>query len=94
MISIYGPTYQRSELEKDGFWDSLTAACTTNNNTKPIVIGDFNARPGTCERPGSSMSAVYPGQENNYRTAVKTYVVFSAIKTLLGSSVAFRVTLS
>ena len=49
IVSIYGPTYQRSDAEKERFWDCLTQACDINNNTTPIIMGDFNARPGTCE---------------------------------------------
>ena len=65
-VSVYGPTYQRSDDCKTRFWDSLAAACDNINQTSTaIVLGDFNARAGTSMRAGESDVVGRFGGERN-----------------------------
>ena len=47
VISIYAPTHQRSEQEKEIFWQEIrNAVLTTPSGDLLVVMGDFNARVG------------------------------------------------
>ena len=46
LISVYGPTMQRPELEKEQFYEQLGECITSAKGDAVIVLGDFNARVG------------------------------------------------
>jgi hypothetical protein len=45
LISVYGPTHQRPEAEKETFWGDLTV-CSDIRGSQLLVGGDMNARIG------------------------------------------------
>lgn len=46
LISVYGPTMQRSQEEKEQFYEQLGDCLDDARNDKIIVLGDLNARVG------------------------------------------------
>ena len=46
VISVYAPTMQRSEVEKEMFYEQLGDCITKAKGDSIIVLGDFNARVG------------------------------------------------
>lgn len=44
VISVYAPTMQRSEVEKEMFYEQLGDCITKTKGDSIIVLGDFNAR--------------------------------------------------
>ena len=47
LVSVYAPTMQRPESEKDGFWDDLQSVWDTLPSREPAwILGDLNARVG------------------------------------------------
>lgn len=46
LVSVYGPTMQRSNEEKEHFYESLNTVVNANKQDQIIVLGDFNARVG------------------------------------------------
>ena len=47
LMSVYGPTIQRSDQEKEHFYESLNAVVNTDKQDRIIVLGDLNARVGS-----------------------------------------------
>ena len=47
LMSVYDPTMQRSDEEKEHFYESLNAVVNTDKQEKIIVLGDLNARVGS-----------------------------------------------
>ena len=47
LMSAYGPTMQRSDEEKEHFYESLNAVVNTDKQDRIIVLGDLNARVGS-----------------------------------------------
>ena len=47
LVSVYGPTMQRSDEEKEHFYESLNAVVNTDKQDRIIVLGDLNARVGS-----------------------------------------------
>ena len=46
LVSVYGPTMQRSDEEKEHFYGSLNAV-NTDKQERITVLGDLNARVGS-----------------------------------------------
>ena len=46
IVSVYGPTMQRPQEEKESFYSQLSNAIKPNKGDYIIVLGDFNARVG------------------------------------------------
>ena len=46
LISAYGPTMQRSDQEKESFYESLGVVLDSAKHDKIIILGDLNARVG------------------------------------------------
>ena len=46
LISVYGPTMQRTQEEKEQFYEQLGDCLDDARNDKIIVLGDLNARVG------------------------------------------------
>ena len=46
LISVYGPTMQRSQEEKEHFYESLTQTLSSNRDDTTVIRGDVNARVG------------------------------------------------
>ena len=44
LTSVYGPTMQRSQEEKEHFYESLTQTLSSNRDDTTIIRGDLNAR--------------------------------------------------
>ena len=47
LMSVYGPTMQRSDEEKEHFYGSLNAVVNTDKQDRIIVLGDLNASVGS-----------------------------------------------
>ena len=47
LISVYGPTMQRPEFDKEKFYEQLGECIINAKGDAIIVLGDFNARVGT-----------------------------------------------
>ena len=52
LISVYGPTMQRSQEEKEQFYEKLRDCIDNEKEDNIIIIGDLNARVGKKERVG------------------------------------------
>ena len=46
LVSVYAPTLQHSQEEKELFYSQLSNAIKSNNGDQLIILGDFNARVG------------------------------------------------
>ena len=46
IVSVYGPTMQCPDNEKEHFYESLNQVVNSNKHDKSIVLGDLNARVG------------------------------------------------
>lgn len=46
LISVYGPTIQRTQEEKEQFYEQLGGVLDNAGNDSVIVLGDLNARVG------------------------------------------------
>lgn len=46
LISVYGPTMQRTQKEKERFYENLGECVDDAKNDSIIILGDFNARVG------------------------------------------------
>ena len=62
-VSAYGPGCERSEEERDEFWNDLTR-CVDGLNTRNyvVVLGDLNARVGDGEVEGVVGKYGVPGE--------------------------------
>ena len=59
VISVYAPTFQCSDVEKEGFYDNLGAMLkSTNSRDELVVMGDFNARVGIQDLAESEQSGI------------------------------------
>ena len=47
LVSVYAPTMQRSQEEKELFYQCLTNVLRTERDDLLIILGDFNARVGS-----------------------------------------------
>ena len=47
IVSVYGPTMQRTDNEKEHFYESLNQVVNSNKSDKLIILGDLNARVGS-----------------------------------------------
>lgn len=57
VISVYAPTYNRTEQEKEDFYSQLGALLQScKSGEEVIIMGDFNARVGT--RPPKDLSGI------------------------------------
>ena len=70
-VSAYGPGCERSEEERDEFWNDLTR-CVDGLSTRNyvVVLGDLNARVGDGEVEGVVGKYGVPG-ENEWREIVR-----------------------
>ena len=65
-ISVYAPTHQRTQEEKDAFWDGLRELVMSTPNTDLLLIlGDFNARVGRGGQEASMVLGPYGPPETN-----------------------------
>ena len=65
-VSIYGPGCERSEEERDEFWNELTR-CVDGLSTRNyvVVLGDFSARVGDGEVEGIIGKYGVPGENES-----------------------------
>ena len=66
IVGVYGPGMERSETERETFWENLNECISGfRENERIIVLGDMNAKVGDHEREGVIGKYGVPGVNEN-----------------------------
>ena len=65
IISVYGPGMEKSENERDRFWDCLNDCLRNFEGERVVVLGDMNAKVGDREIDGITGKFGVPGVNEN-----------------------------
>ena len=83
-VGVYGPGMERSEMERDAFWETLNECLSGFDvNERVVVLGDLNAKVGDREREGVVGKYGVPGVNENGERLVE---VCAERKMIIGNT--------